>query len=185
MAYILTTLLLGGLVFAIYYARTCLARYMSAERQNCQLPPRRDTRDPILGIQYKIEDAKAMKQIKTLPAGTALHRQYGPTYCESSLFGTTIKTVDEGNIRTVFGDKAKEWGIQPFRLAGMRPFCGLGVLSTDGSVWEHSRAMLKPWFHKSNISDLTDFERSVGHTLARIPRDGSTIDMGCLISTLV
>lgn len=185
MAYISTALLLGALSLVIYQVQIWLVRRAFAQRHSCQPPPKRDTIDPILGLQYKIQDAKAAKLLETLPTGAALHRKYGSTYRESSIFGTTLKTTDEKNIHTVFGLRAKEWGIQPFRLEGMRPFCGEGILSTDGPVWEHSRTMFKPCFHKGTISDLTAFERSLGRILARIPRDGSTIDLERFISMLV
>ena len=126
-----------------------------------------------------------MKKIKILPNGAALHRKYGPTYRETSIFGTNLKTASEENIQTVLGLKAQDWGVRPFRFAGMRPFCGEGFLTADGSVWEHSRATLKPSFHKKNIADLTAFEHSLGQFLAHIPKDGSTIDLQSLVSSLV
>ena len=67
----------------------------------------------------------------------------------------------------------------------MRPFCGEGVLSTDGPAWEHSRTLLKPSFYKSNTSDLTIFEQSVEQFLERFPKDGSTVDLEALVSMLV
>ncbi|KAL9619343.1 MAG: hypothetical protein Q9160_006023 [Pyrenula sp. 1 TL-2023] len=79
---------------------------------------------------------------------------------------------------------AKDWGIQPFRFEGMRPFCGEGLLSTDGSKWEHSRSLFKPSFHRNNIADLTAFENLVEKFLANIPLDGSTVDLDHQISSL-
>lgn len=186
MVYILTTLLFGALIFAVlYFAPAYFVRNSLAQRHGCQLPPRRHTRDPILGIDCKIQDSKSSKELKTLPAGAALHRQYGSTYRETTIFGTTIKTADEENIHTVFGLKAKDWGVGPYRFAGMGPFCGEGFISTDGAPWARSRALLKPSFHKSNISDLTTFEHSVSRFLAQIPRDASTINLEELIAKLV
>ena len=185
MAYTSTLLLLGALALATYYLYTWLGKNAAARRFGCQQPPKRFTYDPFLGLGYKIQDANSAKQWKTLADGEILHRKYGPTYRESSIFGTTIKTASEENIHTIFGLKAKEWGVKPFRYEGFRPFCGEGVLSTDGPAWERSRTLLRPFFYKSNISDLTTFEHSVEQLLERLPRDGSTVDLVPLFSNLV
>ena len=185
MAYILTTLVAGAFGLAVYHLYTRRVQKAYARRQGCELPPKRRTRDPVLGLGYKMQDTSSATQGTVLPIGEDLHRQCGLTYRESSIFGMTLKTASVDNIHTTFGLNAEEWGVKPFRYEGMRPFCGDGLLSTDGRTWEHSRALLKPSFHKSNISDLAVFERSVHQLLEQIPKDGSTVDMEPFFSTLV
>lgn len=186
MASLTNTLLLGAVALAaFYYTRIWYAQRSSSLHHGCQLPRKRQTRDPILGLQYKFQDIKSMGQMKILPDGAALHARYGSTYHEPSIFGTTLKTIDERNIQTVFGLKAKEWGIQPWRLTAMRPFCGEGILDTDGPVWERSRAMFKPAFRKNNIDDLSAFENFVRRFLAGLPRDGSIVDLQDSLAKLV
>ena len=180
-----TLLLLGALGLTTYYLYTLLRQNAAAQRHGCQLPPKRHTYDPCLGFGYKIQDAKSARHGKTLADGEILHRKYGQTFRESSIFGTTIKTASEENIHTIFGLKAEDWGVKPFRYEGFRPFCGEGVLSTDGPAWEHSRTLLRPFFYKSNISDLTNFEHLVEQLLERLPRDGSTVDLVPHFSNLV
>ncbi|KAL9113577.1 MAG: hypothetical protein Q9227_002315 [Pyrenula ochraceoflavens] len=184
MAYVLSMPLLCLLPILLYYARIWLTRRSLAQRYGCESPPKRPSRDPVLNLDCKMQSTRAARELKTLPNGIALHRRLGPTYCETSVFGKTLKTWNEENIRTVFGTKAKDWGIQPFRYEGMRPFCGEGLLSMDGPVWERSRALLKPSFNKNNIADLTAFEDLVRNFMKRIPTDGSTIDLDHLISLL-
>ena len=53
---------------------------------------------------------------------------------------------------------SKYWGMQPIRLSAFDPFCGVGFVTTDGPIWEHARALLKPSFNKANISDLPILE---------------------------
>ena len=67
----------------------------------------------------------------------------------------------------------------------MSPFCGDGFITNDGPVWEHSRSMLKPSFNRNNVMDLTAFEGSVKELIARIPKDGSTMDFQPLIELMV
>lgn len=185
MALILSVLFAGALAFVLYHVRAWSARRAFARQQGCQLPPERHIRNPILGKYYKFQNTRSADPFKSLPTGAALHSRYGPTYRESTWFGQTIKTSSAANLQAVYGTKAKDFGVQPFRLAGMRPFCGEGLLTTDGAVWERSRTMIKPSFHKNNISDLSAFKRSVEHLIARIPKDGSTIDMQHLIALMV
>ena len=180
-----TALLLGALGLASYYFWTLLGHKVAIKRHDSQQPPKRRVYDPFVGLDNKIQDANSATRAKTLPDGEALHREYGLTYRESLMLGITIETASEDNIRTIFGLKAKEWGIKPFKYEGMRPFCREGVLSIDGPAWEHSRTLLKPFFHKSIISDLTIFEQSVQQLLERIPKDGSTVDLESLVSMLV
>lgn len=185
MAHLFAALILGAFGLFLYYLRIRLLQNSVAHHHGCELPPKRFSRDPILWIDLKAQDAKVAKAFQSLPAGAALFRQYGQTFRTTTLFSTVLKTMNAENIHTVYTLNAKDWGVQPFRLAAMRPFCGLGFITTDGLVWEHSRALLKPSFHKSIISDLTDFESSIKHFLSRIPKDGSTTDLQPLLSLLV
>lgn len=185
MSHITTALILGGLVFFLYYLRIRVSQYTFARQHGCQLPPKRSTLDPILGIDHKLQDAKLAKAFRSLPTGAALFHQYGQTFRTATFFSTVMKTMNAENIQTVYALKGKDWGIQPFRLPAMRPFCGQGFITTDGPVWEHSRALLKPSFQKANLSDLTPFESSVSHFVGRIPKDGSTVDLQPLLSLLV
>ena len=114
MASTLSGLLFGALGVALYYVIIQLWQKGAAQSKGCQPPPKRHTRDPLLGIGYKVQDAESVKRGKTLPDGEDLHRVYGSTYRETTIFGMTIKTACEKNIHAVFGLKAKEWGIKAF-----------------------------------------------------------------------
>ncbi|KAF2707548.1 cytochrome P450 [Pleomassaria siparia CBS 279.74] len=62
-------------------------------------------------------------------------------------------------------------------------FCGEGFLTTDGSVWQQSRRMLKPTFSNANISDLSVLSRNVEDLLKKIPLNGSAFDLQSLLFT--
>jgi len=57
-------------------------------------------------------------------------------------------------------------------------------MGTDGRLWEHSRALLKPAFARKEISDLPAFEVHVQNLLAKIPRDESTVDLRPLFTRM-
>ena len=185
MAFLLGTCLVGAFVLVGYYISWWLVKSETAQAKRCRDPSKRETIDPILGLGYDMSDAKSDWNGTSLPDGEALHHQYGLTYYQSSVFGRTIKTASERNIHTVFGLKAQDWGVGPYRFEAFRPFCGAGILSTDGHLWKRSRSLLKPFFEKGHISDLTAFEKLLKRLLGQLPQDGSTVDMDPLLSALV
>ena len=103
------------------------------------------------------------------------------TYSESTFFGRAYKTAQVENFKAVFGTQADIWGVKPLRYEGFKPFCGEGLVSTDGVEWERSRNILKPFFNLKNINDLTFYESLVRKLLQDVPRDGSTVNMEPLI----
>jgi hypothetical protein len=111
--------------------------------------------------------------------------RHGPTFQLDSLFGSdTIVTIAPENLQAIYSS-VKDFGIQPIRLPMMEYFCGVGFLTTDGSIWQHSRKLWKPSFSKSNISDLSFLSREVDKLFAKIPGDGSAVDLQPLMSLMV
>lgn len=53
------------------------------------------------------------------------------------------------------------------------PFLGHGIFTEDGKEWERSRAMLRPHFSRSQISDLSAEESHVQSLLRKLPLDES------------
>lgn len=75
-------------------------------------------------------------------------------------------------------------GIQSIRHGVFKDFLGRGVFTMDGAFWQHSRAMLRPQFEKSQVSAIDQFEPHVLKLLSCIPTDGSTIDLQDLFHKL-
>lgn len=175
-------LLLGAVSAALYLAQTWFNRFITSRRHGCEPPPKRRVGDPIFGLAARIRDASTSRSCQSLPAGVALHAEFGSTFRETTIIGGThLRTTESDNIHTVFSTRAADWGVEAVRLRAMGPFMGAGFLTKDGPVWEHSRAMLKPSFRKHNISDLSPFDHILSQTLERIPKDGSTIDLQPLL----
>ena len=65
------------------------------------------------------------------------------------------------------------------------PLLGSGIFTTDGAQWEHSKNLIKPIFNRAQISDLSYLEKHVQRMVARIPENGSTIDLQYLLKLLV
>ena len=180
---LLVAVLVGTLPVIAYCARIWLTRLSFARQHGCGLPPARRSRPLLLRVGSKIQSARTAQHQCRFPAEVALFHQYGQTYRDSTLIDSRLKTCNAENIQSVFG--SKKWGIGPYRKRAMGPFCGDGFITNDGPVWEHSRSMLKPSFHRDNIADLGAFEDAVKSLIARIPGDGSTVDFQPLIELMV
>jgi cytochrome P450 len=63
------------------------------------------------------------------------------------------------------------------RKKGFHPIFGKGIFTTDGADWEHSRAMLRPNFVRSQVGDLATFETHIRRLIDAVPADGSTVDL--------
>lgn len=59
-----------------------------------------------------------------------------------------------------------------------------GIFTTDGAEWARSREMLRPNFVRSQVGDLATFETHIGHLIAAVPKDGSTVDLSELFFRL-
>jgi len=84
-----------------------------------------------------------------------------------------LSDINPGPILTL---TSLEFGFGPRRNI-FRPLLGDGIFTQDGAAWKHSRELLKPQFARSNYRDLDLFKEHVDNLIARIPQDGSSIDL--------
>ena len=89
-----------------------------------------------------------------------------------------VMTMDTKNIQTV-ATQIDNFGMQPGRadFPPTRQFIGRGILTMDGLYWAHSRAIIRPVFARSQIANLSSFDKHFDKALQLIPVDGSTIDL--------
>ncbi|KAI4114096.1 MAG: hypothetical protein LQ338_008053 [Usnochroma carphineum] len=109
----------------------------------------------------------------------SLFGKYGHTFQVRSWGKTTIFTVEPKNLQSVLATDFASWGVQPLRLFAFEPFVGKGIMCSDGAFWEHSRALIKPSFTRTQIADihLSVFDAHVSRLVDLIPADGSTVDL--------
>jgi cytochrome P450 len=62
---------------------------------------------------------------------------------------------------------------------------GPGIISNDGKVWEHARAMIRPAFTRSQVANGEMFDVHVERFLALLAGDGKTADLQPLFDRLV
>lgn len=105
-------------------------------------------------------------------------QEYGPTRVyKSPLAGAAfIITCDPENIKAVLATSFHDFGLGTTRHEAFSDLLGDGIFTTDGKVWEHARALLRPQFTKDQIADLDDLEIHFQNLLA----SKSGHDGGCL-----
>lgn len=113
------------------------------------------------------------------------HREFGTTFQAKMIARNIFFTIEPKNIQTVLALKFKDFELGEYRNRALQPLLGYGIFSTDGSKWEHSRALLRPNFTRNQITDINVYETHVATLIERIPRDGSTVDMQDLFFRMV
>lgn len=171
--------------FAAYRVYLAYTLRLKAQQLGCQPAVRYKHKDPIFGLDIFLRTGDAITKNTFLVEHQRRYDTYGHTF-EALHFGSrAIYSVHPDNLRAVFSKNAADWGIQPLRLHKMSPFCGVGFITTDGSEWKTSHDLLKPGFHRSNISDFSRLEEHLRILLDQIPKDGSQFDMQPYILKLV
>ncbi|KAI9758560.1 MAG: hypothetical protein M4579_002995 [Chaenotheca gracillima] len=170
---------LAGLVFVFVTRKvqTHLAGRRFAAAHGC-LPARRDKYlTDYFGIGLLKQVTAAKKRKATLAFNRDRFEANNWTFWTRLLTNELILTADPENLKAILATKFNDFDIGPMRLDSFRPLLGLGMFTADGPVWEHSRAMVRPNFSRTQIADLGMFEKHVRHLLTRVPKDGSTFDI--------
>jgi len=169
----------------LYHLAKIQRRRTLARANGCQLPKKYPHKDPFLGLDLCLQTGKLFEKNRYLPELVRRYNEYGPTFEINSLGSSNINSIVPENLQTVWSSKFVDWGVQPVRLPAQDPFCRSDFITTDGPVWEHSRALLKPSFNKSNMTDLSALEKYLRMVIDKILRDGSTVDLQPLFFCLV
>lgn len=88
-----------------------------------------------------------------------------------------IVTCEPENIKAILATQFKQFDLPPQRMKGVGDIFGHGIFTNNGKAWEESRGLLRPNFTRSQVGDIETFEAHVSKLIARIPRDGSMVDM--------
>jgi len=171
MGYKINSALAALVLLAVYYFHRRRWGEVVARQHGCQPPVKYRSFEPLGAFDFQIS-------IHTdVPSLARYHLRYGKSFKVGSLLGNpAISTIATENLHTI-NAAGKDWGIEPLRLPAMEYFCGRGFLTTDGTMWQHSRKLLKPTFSRANLLDLTPLVAEVDQFLQDVPGDGSTIDL--------
>ncbi|KAL4862881.1 hypothetical protein BDV12DRAFT_202646 [Aspergillus spectabilis] len=172
-------LTLAACLLILQYVRTTQKHARKARNWGCAPLPRYPT--DFLGIRTLREALKAdregtipvllqrrIEQVSThekRPVTTFLVRQMG----RDSIF-----TCDPINVQAMLATKFKDFELGSTRRHTLYPMFGVGIFTSDGDAWSHSRALLRPQFTREQVSDLDLEERHVQQAMRAMPVDPVT-----------
>jgi cytochrome P450 monooxygenase len=144
--------------------------------------------DPILGLDFVLAMKKALNEHRWLPWQKQIFAAQGVKTFEANFFGSRmIYSSEADNMKAMSTSHWQEFGLQPIRYDNgvAQPFAGPGVSTMDGGMWQYSRDLIKPYFTRSEYSDLLRLEVHVDRLLDRVSNNGSTFDLQPLLQNWV
>ena len=154
------------------------------EKHGCQLASKYPQKSFYFGLDLLQDVIRAVKSHRFVERGRRVHKDLGKTYTSYLLDSKTLHTIEPENLKAVLSTSFKDYGISQLRKITLGPLLGHSILLLDGTQWEHSRALLRPSFARSQISNLAMFETHIQNLLKAIPSDRSTVDLAVLFSLL-
>ncbi|KAL2062313.1 hypothetical protein VTL71DRAFT_6579 [Oculimacula yallundae] len=160
-------------------------RRIISHKHGCKPIPSWPHKDPIFGLDIFLENARLARLGGFMEQVQARYTRMGVyTFTQLFLGDRLILTAEPENIKAVLATQFKDFELPPRRKAAFEPTFGHGIFSTDGKEWEHSRALLRPNFTRSQVGDLDTFEGHIEKLIKRVPRDGTTVDLQELFFSL-
>lgn len=77
-------------------------------------------------------------------------------------------TRDPENAKAVFSSQPQDLNIGANRTQSWKPLLGIGIFTSQGEIWRHSRAPVRVQISKEQVSDLEHVERHTQDLLYRI-----------------
>ena len=184
-------MLLSTALSLLAAALICIWIWQSAQQASkfrkigCKPPRRYRYKDPIFGLDLQNKYKQAHQRGRVVDLIWDHFHEYGKTYEERTMLKRKIMTMDAKNIQVV-ATHIDNFGMQPGRadFPPTRQFIGRGILTMDGQYWAHSRALIRPIFARSQIANLSTFDKHFDKVLQLIPNDGSTIDLQEILKQL-
>ena len=168
-------LAVSATIFAFVTVRRRQARDAAVRQHDCHPTTKHWPADIFFGLDFIIRTHSNFNYM------TRCFARYGLTYQLDSFFGKpTITTIAPENLQAIY-TRFRDFGVEPERLPPMEYFCGRGFLTTDGEISQRSRKMMKPTFSKSNISDLRFLSLEIDQFIAKVPKNGETVDLQPLL----
>lgn len=158
----------------LYLSRQAFIKQHGCKKPRCRVP----LKDPFLAIDFVWKTIQNAKQDRYLEGTYERFKQYGATFAAKHMNYPTIHTIEPANIKQVLATGFDDFKLSSFRVDAMVPLFGKGIFTTDGKLWSHSRALLRPSFGRHNMEPHLPFmESHFQELLKAVPTDGSPIDL--------
>ncbi|TKW48654.1 Cytochrome P450 52A12 [Colletotrichum tanaceti] len=172
--------LLLALPATILYGK---ARYvLQMKARGCGEAPVFPHTDPVFGSDWVRTSLARQRDHGLLEWWQGLFARLGNTWWYRTPTGWWLMTSEPENIKTMLASSFDDFPIAGPRRTSVLPILGPeAIFAANGEAWHGARAMMRPTFVRDQIADLECFERHVGNLIARIPRDGGTVDLQSLL----
>jgi cytochrome P450 len=88
-----------------------------------------------------------------------------------------IITQDPEHIKTILTSKFTQFGKGEMVHSAASPFLGDSIFTTDGQLWQKSRALIRPMFTRERVRDIDIFSHWTESLIAKLPPSGETVDI--------
>ena len=171
----LTLTSLGIGLFAFILIRKLLYRldFNKFARENGCLPPLRATQWP-LGLNTFVQSMSNIRKNRFMKGSHERSEELGNTYEVNMLGHLAIVTREPENIKAILATQFQEFNDFNNRLGGKMDLLlgNHGIFMQVGPAWEHTRAMLRPQFNRSQIiNDFDSLDFHVDRLTSLFPRN--------------
>ena len=159
-------------------------RYLSKFERTHGCGSPQQTPSSFFGLLQILQLVQALKENYFLDYVQGLFGKYGNTFAYNTFGTRAIWTMEPENIKACLATQSQDFEIGASRHKALIPLVGHSILTTDGRLWTHHRAMIRPNFVKTQLGNFEIFENHFSNLLACIPRDNSTFDLRDLFQKL-
>ena len=149
------------------------------KRQHGCEDPQAANKDPFFGLDIILSNLQNTKSHTLLPELVSRYRKFGSTYSIKYGLKNVLSTMEPENLKSILSTNFASYDLGPIRTAGLKNALGESIFSSSGAEWKHSRAMIRPNLVKERFvsQEMSTFEKHFSHFLAKIPRDGTEVDL--------
>ena len=122
-------------------------------------------RDPFFGVDVFLDGEKAMREKRFLQYLAKHFEDHGSTFKWNLMGDDVIFTNEPKNLQAVLATKFSDFDIGKTRQQVTKPFWGIGIFNSDGPMWVHSRALVRPNFPRDLISDIRMYDKHVSNLI--------------------
>ncbi|KAL0937393.1 cytochrome p450 52e1 [Colletotrichum truncatum] len=159
------------------------AQYLlQMKARGCAEAPAYPHKDPIVGSDWVRASLVKQKENTLLEWWQTLFADLGNTWWVKTPTTWVLMTCEPENLKAILASNFADWLIIGPRREAVAPILGYeAIFAANGQTWHDARAMMRPSFVRNQIADLACFERHVGNLIAKIPKDGQTVDLQALL----
>ncbi|KAF8896770.1 cytochrome P450 monooxygenase pc-3 [Gymnopilus junonius] len=111
--------------------------------------------------------------------------KYGPIWNMAALFEDRVFTSEPEYIQAILATQFHKFERGPVVYEQLKSMLGTGVFNSDGEMWRFHRAMTRPFFNKTRISNFEIFDQHATEALTQLKsrlREGYPVDIQDLAS---